>query len=199
VRRIESDQIEVEDAEWGSRFVVNFGGYTQAEKRLKVAQTSDTETEGLHAGSWHHGPNTLLTEIHLTGNNSFIQYVYEAPLSSTRTRIYLLSARNNTLGAENDDWIHETYLKIAAEDVAILENLWPVRTPDTLTNELMTPGDAPVVRYREYLKDWEKRGWRIDQKILQQEYGNTAWAIPCPARREAGNWVLDPVPLIAGS
>jgi phenylpropionate dioxygenase-like ring-hydroxylating dioxygenase large terminal subunit len=196
---VESDQIEVEDAEWGSRFVVNFGGYTQAENRLKVAQTSDTETEGLHAGSWHHGPNTMMTEIHLPENNSFIQYVYEAPLSSTRTRIYLVSARNNTLGAENDDWIHETYVKIAAEDVAILENLWPIRTPDTLTKELMTPGDAPVIRYREYLKDWEKRGWRIDQKILQQEYGNTAWAIPSPARRESGNWVLDPVPLIAAS
>ncbi|MDP6435791.1 MAG: aromatic ring-hydroxylating dioxygenase subunit alpha [Gammaproteobacteria bacterium] len=194
--KIESDQFEVEDAEWGSRFIVNFGGYTQAEKRQKVAQTSDTETEGLNAGSWHHGPNTLLTEIHLTGNNDFIQYFYEAPLSPSRTRIFFISARNNTLGAENDDWIHETYLKIAAEDIAILENLWPVRTPDTLTKELMMPGDAPVIRYREYLKDWEKRGWRIDLKALKRGKGDTAWAIPCPARRESGNWVLDPIPLV---
>jgi len=27
------------------------------------------------------------------------------------------------------------------------------------------------------LKDWEKRGWRIDQKTMQQDYGNTAYAI----------------------
>jgi len=196
--RVETDQIEMEDAKWGSRFVSNFNGYTQAENRLKVAKTSDTDTEGLHAGTWYHGPNTMVTEIHLPGNNSFVQHAYEAPISDTRTRIYLLSARNNTLGAENDQWIHDTYLKIAAEDVEILENLWPVRTPDTLTSELMMPGDAPVVRYREYLKDWEQRGWHIDQKTMQQEYGDTAWAIPCPARRESGNWVLDPVPLIGG-
>jgi hypothetical protein len=31
---------------------------------------------------------------------------------------------------------------------------------------------------------------------MQQEYGDTAYAIPCPARRESGNWVLDPVPLV---
>ena len=196
--RVETDQIEMEDAKWGSRFVSNFSGYTQAENRLKVAQTSDTDTEGLRAGTWYHGPNTMVTEIHLPGNNSFVQHAYEAPISGNRTRIYLLSARNNTLGAENDQWIHDTYLKIAAEDVAILENLWPARTPDTPNKELMTPGDAPVIRYREYLKDWETRGWRIDQKTMQQEYDDTAWAIPCPARRESGNWVLDSVPLVGG-
>jgi phenylpropionate dioxygenase-like ring-hydroxylating dioxygenase large terminal subunit len=197
--KIQTDQVDVEDSEWGSRFVSNFDEYTQAGNRLKIADTSDTETKGLHAGSWHHGPNVMLTEIHLPGNNSFVQYVYEAPISGNRTRIYLLSARNNTLGAEHDDAIHNTYLQIAAEDVAILENLWPLRTPDTLSNELMTPGDAPVVHYRKYLKDWEERGWRIDQKTMQQGYGDTAWAIPCPARRDSGNWVLDSVPLVGGS
>jgi phenylpropionate dioxygenase-like ring-hydroxylating dioxygenase large terminal subunit len=195
---IETDKITLDNFEWGSRFIAGFGGYTQADKRQKVAQTSNTDTEGLHAGSWHHGPNTLVTGIYLPEDNTFVQYFFEAPLSATRTRIFFVNARNNNMGAENDDWINKTFIKIADEDIAILENLWPKRTPDTLTKELMMPGDAAVVRYREYLQDWKQRGWRIDLKTLQQTEGDIAWAIPCPARRESGNWVLDSIPLLSG-
>lgn len=194
---VDGDQIKVENSEWGSRFLVAFGGYTQAESRQKVAQTSDTDTEGLSAGSWHHGPNTLVTGIYLPGDNTFVQYFYEAPVSRNRTRIFFVNARNNSLDPDKDDWINETFMKIANEDIAILENLWPVGTPDTLTRELLTPGDAAIVRYREYLKDWENQGWRIDWKALQQIDGDSAWAIPCPARRESGNWVLQPIPLLS--
>jgi phenylpropionate dioxygenase-like ring-hydroxylating dioxygenase large terminal subunit len=194
--RIETDQITLDDSEWGSRFIAGFGGYTQADNRQKVAQTSNTDTEGLHAGSWHHGPNTLVTGIYLPENNSFVQYFYEAPLSATRTRIFFVNARNNNMGAENDEWINKTFINIADEDIGILEHLWPRRTPDTLTKELMTPGDKAVVRYREYLQDWEKRGWRIDLKTLQETEGDIAWAIPCPGRRESGNWVLESIPLV---
>lgn len=59
-------------------------------------------------------------------------------------------------------------------------------------------GDAAIVRYRKYLKGWEKQGWRIDWQTVQQIDGKSAWAIPCPARRKSGNWVLDPIPLIDG-
>jgi hypothetical protein len=53
-----------------------------------------------------------------------------------------------------------------------------------------------VFRYREHCKDWEARGWRIDMKALRNAQGDVAYAVPCPARRESGNWVLDPVPLV---
>jgi hypothetical protein len=33
-------------------------------------------------------------------------------------------------------------------------------------------------------------------KALRNAQGDVAYAIPCPARRESGNWVLDPVPLV---
>ena len=73
---------------------------------------------------------------------------------------------------------------------------WPTQTPDTLTRELLTPGDAAIVRYREYLKDWQNRGWRIDQQAANGDLGNRACVIPCPARRESGNWILDSIPLM---
>jgi hypothetical protein len=34
-------------------------------------------------------------------------------------------------------------------------------------------------------------------KALKAKLGDVAMAIPCPGRRESGNWVLDTVPLLA--
>jgi hypothetical protein len=53
------------------------------------------------------------------------------------------------------------------------------------------------LRYRELTRQWEQKGWRIDMQALRAERGDVAFAIPCPARRESGNWVLDPVPLLS--
>ena len=53
-----------------------------------------------------------------------------------------------------------------------------------------------MFRYREHLKEWEARGWRIDMKALRAKQGDVAFAVPCPGRRESGNWVLDTVPLV---
>lgn len=194
--RVESDQVQVqvEDQDWGSSFLVNFGAYTQADQRQKVVNT-DT-AEGLKAGSWHIGPNTLVTGIYLPGDNTFIQYFFEQPISKRRTKIFFINARNNSLGADKDKWINDTFFNIVAEDRVIIENLRPFATPDTLTKELLTPGDAPIVRYRQHLKSWENKGWRIDWPALQNTDDDVAYAIPSPARRESGNWVLDTIPIV---
>ena len=40
-------------------------------------------------------------------------------------------------------------------------------------------------------------GWRIKWKEFSARHGiDKAYAIPWPARRTSGNWVLDPVPLL---
>jgi phenylpropionate dioxygenase-like ring-hydroxylating dioxygenase large terminal subunit len=193
--RVESDQVEIEDQDWGSSFLVGFSGYTEESSRQKVSET--TSTGDLKAGSWHIGPNTLVTGIYLAENNSFIQYFFEQPISKRRTKIFFINARNNALDADKDDWINSTFMNIAGEDRHIIENLRPFATPDTLTKELLTPGDAPVVRYREHLKTWEKNGWRIDWQALQNNADDVAYAIPSPARRESGNWVLDTIPTVS--
>jgi hypothetical protein len=73
-----------------------------------------------------------------------------------------------------------------------------VRTPTTNTKEILVPGDTAVVRYREWLSDWDANGWRLDFRRLQAEKGDIAFAIPSPGRRDGGNWVLDTVPLMPG-
>ena len=175
---IEEDRIEIETNDWGSKFVASFGEYTKAEERQKVSTTGDHETDGLSAGSWLIGPNTLVTGIYLPGNTHFIQYFFEAPLSQGRTRVFFVNARNNSLGEDKDEWINSTFMNVAGEDRTIIEELWPVRTPDTMTKELLTPGDAAVVQYRQFLKDWDARGWRIDWSELERNKGNVAYAIP---------------------
>jgi phenylpropionate dioxygenase-like ring-hydroxylating dioxygenase large terminal subunit len=193
--RLDEDRLTIENSEWGSKFVARFGELMDTESHDKVVERSDTGE--LVAGSFHHGPNALVTEIHIPGGFSFIQYFYEAPISKNCTRIFFVNMRNSALDAAQDDYFNDSFMKVAHEDRLIIEGLWPKRTPDTLTKELMTPGDAAVVHFREHLSKWEANGWRIDMKQLEVDEGDVAYAIPSPARRAEKNWVLDEIPLVS--
>ena len=98
---------------------------------------------------------------------------------------------------KNDQMLIDVNMRIAGEDINVIENLDPVRTPDSTSKELLTPVDKPIFAYRDYLKKWDEKGWRIDWKELQKKRGDIAFAIPSPARRTEKNWVLDTVPLMA--
>jgi len=94
--------------------------------------------------------------------------------------------------------IEKPTLEIVNEDIDVLQTLRPIRTPPTNTKEILVPSDTVIVRYREWLADWDAKGWRIDYTKMQDTKGDVAYAIPSPNRREAGNWVLDTVPLKPG-
>ena len=104
--------------------------------------------------------------------------------------------RSFMMEPEHDQRIVDINMEIAQEDIDLLEKLNPIRTPDTNTKEVLVPADMPVVRYREYLKSWDQRCWRVDSRKLQETSGDIAYAIPCPERRTSKNWVLDEIPLI---
>jgi phenylpropionate dioxygenase-like ring-hydroxylating dioxygenase large terminal subunit len=195
--RLDETRLTLETSEWGNKFIANFGELTDTESHDQVVERPEGDTD-LRAGSWHTGPSALVTEIHIPGNNSFIQYFYEAPLSKTRTRIFFVNMRNNNQDPSMDDMMNKSFMKVAGEDVLVIEALWPKRTPDTLSKELMTPGDAAVVKFREFLSSWNDKGWKIDMDQMEADHGDVAYAIPSPARREEKNWVLDAVPLKAG-
>jgi hypothetical protein len=72
-------------------------------------------------------------------------------------------------------------------------------TPISNTKEVLMPADGPIAAYREWLAKFDDMGWRIDWEEFSRRNGvNTAFAIPSPARRNSGNWVLEPVPLLEG-
>jgi len=187
--------VPVEDIPWGSKFYVPFG--EKLEHNTALAKDKSGERVGA-AGSWHQGPNQLVTWIDLTATNSFHQYLFEAPVDEGHTRIFFLNMRNWLTEDKYDQRMEDVTLQIVHEDIRILENLNPVRTPDSNTKEILVPGDYALVRYREWLKKWDANGWRIDMKALRDKQGDVAMAIPCPGRRESGNWVLDSVPLLPG-
>ena len=105
--------------------------------------------------------------------------------------------RNFVLDPEMDDKVMEVNLRITSEDIGLLENLYPVRTPDIQSHELMTASDEMIMKYRRWLRGWEQKGWRMDWKALKQSEGDVAYVIPSPARRNAGNWVLPAVPMVS--
>lgn len=188
--------LPVEDIPWGSKFYISFDDKLIRDTNL----SSDTSGDRVGAaGSWHQGPNQLVTWIDITATSSFHQYLFEAPVDENNTRLFFLNMRNWLTEDKHDARIEDVTLRVVNEDITILETLNPVRTPDTNTKEILLPSDHAVVRYREWLKKWDALGWRIDIKALKARQGDAALTIPCPGRRESGNWVLDAVPLVPGN
>jgi len=185
--------LTIDNHSWGHKFFVHFNEKGMQETGLKELRGAQNE---LRAGSGHHGPNVLGTWINFSKTNAFHQYFFEAPVDGNHTRIFFLNTRNCMLDPSMDQRAHDANIKVAHEDIAILTELNPVRTPENNVKEILTPSDGSVVRYREFLGEWEARGWRIDMHKLGTTSGDIAYAIPSPARRESGNWVLDPVPLL---
>jgi hypothetical protein len=105
--------------------------------------------------------------------------------------------RNFIIDPEMDEKFMEVNLRITSEDIDVLENLYPVRTPDIPTHELITASDEMIMKYRGWLRSWEQKGWRMDWKALKHGEGDVAYVIPSPGRRVAGNWVLPTVPLVS--
>ena len=83
--------LPVEDIPWGSKFYMHFGRKLNYNTALTKAR--EGERVGC-AGSWHQGPNQLVTWIDLSAQNSFHQYIFEAPVDDSSTRIFFLNMRN---------------------------------------------------------------------------------------------------------
>ena len=187
--------VEYPDTPWGTGVTGKMTEVgTKATGVEADAMKSDPAT--LSAGSWHHGPNTLITWITFGEGRSLHQYMFEAPVDGDHTKVYLVNLRSFNLEPKHDDFIREANLRVTVEDIAVLEGLYPVRTPETRTKEILIPGDKAIVRYRDCLEGWNARGWRLDSKALQGNHGDVAYAVPCPERRNSGNWVLESAPLM---
>jgi hypothetical protein len=128
----------------------------------------------------------------------FRQYFIEQPVDDNRTRIFFVNMRNFMTEAKNDGPIHARNKVIAQQDIEILSDVYPLRTPISNTKEVLMPADKAVVGYREWLAKFDDKGWRIDWDDFKSRNakGNIAFAIPCPGRRTSGNWVLETVPLL---
>ena len=150
-------------------------------------------------GTGHEGVSSLWTFIHPSEHMHIHQYMFETPVEENRVKVWLVNLRNFLIEDKHDERVIARNEYVVLQDRDVLEDLQPVETPPTNNNEYFMPADICIGRYRERLQEWEARGWRIDSKTVAGNAHNTAYAIPSPGRRDTGNWVLDPVPLIAGN
>ncbi len=156
------------------------------------------ESGDLYAGGGTYGPNTVITYINIQPGMGFRQYFFEQPVTATRTKIFFLNMRNFMVEPEHDGPIHARNKAIAKQDIDVLLEVDPIRTPISNAKEVLMPADKAIVAYRDCLADFDERGWRIDWDELQNRKGkDTAFAIPSPARKTSGNWVVESVPLVS--
>jgi phenylpropionate dioxygenase-like ring-hydroxylating dioxygenase large terminal subunit len=147
----------------------------------------------------HHGASHQWTFLgfnmkQFQGNFRFYSFV--RPIDAHSVRRYLFHARDFQLGEKMDQELVKTTLGFEQEDRPVIEDMRPPFSPRDTSSELLLPEDQIMVRYREYLADWEARGWHLDLARIRADSERTVYAIPSPGRRESGSWVVRPAPLI---
>ncbi len=182
----------VGDGRWGPGFFHRFKSPASTDPRFASIKTADDNRE---AGSGLIGPNHMWTYIRFGPGKELRQYMWEAPIDEEHTNIFFLNMRNTMLEPEMDQRVTDRNWMVAEQDIAVLSALNPVQTPEINTKEFMVPADEPILRYRQKLREFEARGWRIDVETVRRNRLKVAYAIPGPERRAHPGWVLDPVPL----
>ncbi len=203
------NEYETEDHNqgWGFWFMHKFHGPPMPQKGHATAEEEtpwgDTRTKDgdVYAGGGSYGPNTMSTYIHIQpepNHKGFRQYFFEQPVDENHTRIFFLNMRDFLLDPKNDGPIHARNKIIAGQDIQVMEEIYPTMTPLCTTKEVLMPADKAIYAYRGWLARFDEMGFRIDMDQLNDRNGkDVAYAIPCPARRTSGNWVLEPVPMLA--
>jgi phenylpropionate dioxygenase-like ring-hydroxylating dioxygenase large terminal subunit len=189
-------ELNIKETAWGIGFFNKMHSPPLPEARMRAA-SGRTENAFIEAGTGNHGPSAVWTHIHPSPHAHIHQYLYETPIDETHTQVYLVTLRNFLTTEDDDKRIMDRNMYVALQDKAVLEDVEPVETPRTNTHEVLMPADVPIARFREFCKQWEARGWRIDMDKVAATRGRTAYAIPSPERRTSKGWVIDPVPLIA--
>ena len=195
----ENSEYKVNDLRWVGDPAWGVGLFTKYKSPAskdgdfaKMKQASDSR----EAGTGSIGPNNVWTYIKFAAGKKMHQYMWEAPIDEHSTNIFFMNMRSTFLEPEMDKKVNDMNWMIAAQDIKVLSMLLPEQTPPTNTKEFMLPADEPILRYRQKLKEWEERGWRIDMEELNRTRQRVAYAIPGPERRHLKGWVLDSVPLL---
>jgi phenylpropionate dioxygenase-like ring-hydroxylating dioxygenase large terminal subunit len=187
--------VVLEETEWGT----GFGTWIEAPALPEAAmqKASGRSVDGMMwAGTGHEGVSSIWTFIHPSEHMHIQQYVYECPVDENHVKIWLINMRNFLLEDEHDQRVMDRNEYVVMQDRDVLMKLRPVETPETNDKEMFMPSDLCVGRYRERLKEWEARGWRIDIETVRVNEKKVAYAIPSPSRKKRANWVLDAVPLL---
>jgi phenylpropionate dioxygenase-like ring-hydroxylating dioxygenase large terminal subunit len=183
------------DHEWGSW--MKLGGIAPALPDPKMREASGRSESGfVESETGHHGVASIWTYIHPSKTMFIHQYLFESPIDEFHTDVYIVNLRNFLIEGKDDNRMMERNQYVGFQDRDVLLQVRPRFSPKTNIKETFVKGDECVARYREWVKKWQAKGWRIDVAKVNATKDEVAYAIPSPARRNSKNWVIDAVPLL---
>jgi len=191
--------LQVERQQWGTTMNAALRTIAlQKRPELGNADISGAKPQAMETRvqSVFHGPSCTVTRIYFNATDEVAQYMWETPVDEFHVAKHLVSVRSIMTDRAFDDSFNKRNLFVADEDKVVVEDIDPMVFPDSSTKEVFVPGDAQIAAYRQYIKDWQARGWRIDSRKVEADKGRVGYAIPSPARRESRNFPLDTVPLL---
>jgi len=189
-------KLNLEEDEWGVGFMTVYDSSGSPTEEFAARKDSNVTT----AGSGTLGASHFWTKIQPGGRFKMHQYTYDLPIDECNTRVFLVSTRNAGLTEKEQKIMMGRNLTVAQQDIDILDDVEPRRTPPTMLKEFMVRSDSCIIKYRDHIEGYAKKGWRIDvdKANAEREKGNVIFAIPSPARRETSKWVIDPIPMMPG-
>ena len=186
--------LKIEERAWGCGFMTTYFSPPLEDAKMQAVAGRKVDAV-VTAGTFHHGPSCLTTYINPGPGYAINQNVFKTPIDATTVRTFLVQTRSFMLEPQHDARFSERNSFVREQDQVVLSALQPFFTPESNLHEMLLPSDQAVARYREWLKEWEFRGWRIDEGAMARDQRRVARAIPSPARREQPRgWVLDAVP-----
>ena len=187
--------LDIRETDWGTGFYNEVYAPPLPERRMRES-SKVTENSTITVGTGHHGPASVWTHINPSPVMKIYQYLYRVPIDEVLTGLYMVTMRNFMQDEAHDETIMKRNEYVAFQDRDILLLLHPKLAPRTSAKDMLMPSDYAVGRYRQWLAEWEARGWLIDTEKVREADRHTAFAIPSPGRRVKKGWVIDPIPLV---
>jgi len=145
----------------------------------------------------HIGVSSYFSHVNISATQKLCLHFFATPIDALHTRLFLVTTRNFMSGEKHDEEILRANEHTVMQDVRVIAGIRPLTTPPNNISELLISEDRGVAAYRERIKEWTAKGWRIDVDALAADGGRSAFAVPSPGRRESGKWVINPVPLVS--
>ena len=182
----------IDETDWGAGTMTQFATPGSPDEEMgKVIKRGPSD-----AGSGYHGISMTWTRIHFNDTDGMNMYIYSVPRDELDLEIFLINQRNCRLEESMDERFLERMGVAVVEDQVVVEKLDPPIPSREAIGEFIVPADDILMHYRQRLKNYEERGWRLDLKQMHADKDRVAYAIPCPRRREEPeNWAITPVPL----
>lgn len=186
-------KIEIQESDWGAGAMVEFYSPALPDEEMRHMQGEGRNV----SGSGYHGAASTWTNVNFNENDKFHIYLFALPHTEDDLEIFLISMRNCMLEDSYNKNFLERILIAVEEDRIVVEKLNPTVPSKDAIGEFIVSADDVLMNYRERLKDWQSRGWRIDVEQMNRDKGRVAYAIPGPSRHEHDDWAVTKVPMLA--